>query len=41
MASTDRPIDRRLDELDLGGLAGNYRSYVSLSADAAASLGSM
>jgi len=39
--ATDIPLDRRLDELDLGGMAGRYGSYVSLSAEAALSLGSM
>ncbi len=33
--------DIRLSDMDLGGLAGSYGSYVSLSAEAAVSLGSM
>jgi len=40
MAQTNRP-DRRLEELDMGGMAARYGSYVTLSAEAAVSLGSM
>ena len=41
MVASNAPLDRRFDDMDLGGMASAYGSYVSLSADAAASLGSM